>query len=261
MPPIIAAATVATAAGTTVAGFEAAREQERAAIDAQQKAETVLGDAGERAREDVQAAEARAQTALQAGRAGAREDIQAGTTAATDPLQQLADTRAIQTADVVSGSKLGELFAEGFDFEASPGFQFRREQGEKALGRAAAARGGRSSGRLAMELAEFNSGLASQEFGQAFDRRFRGAQAVDALASSQAGRQDVAGLQAQGLGAGGLSRLAQLFSGEGQNLAGINQSTAAALAQLPIADVTIEEPPVEEIIREVFRRGKDGGHA
>jgi ABC-2 type transport system ATP-binding protein len=31
---------------------------------------------------------------------------------------------------------------------------------------------------------------------------------------------------------------------------------ARALAQLPVADVTVEEPAVEEIIREVFRRGE-----
>ncbi len=34
-------------------------------------------------------------------------------------------------------------------------------------------------------------------------------------------------------------------------------AAARALAHLPIADVTVEEPPVEEIIREVFSRGGD----
>ena len=33
------------------------------------------------------------------------------------------------------------------------------------------------------------------------------------------------------------------------------RAAAQALAQLPVADLTIEDPPVEEIIREVFRRG------
>jgi ABC-2 type transport system ATP-binding protein len=34
-------------------------------------------------------------------------------------------------------------------------------------------------------------------------------------------------------------------------------AAARALAQLPIADVTVEEPPVEDIIREVFRSGRE----
>ena len=37
-------------------------------------------------------------------------------------------------------------------------------------------------------------------------------------------------------------------------------AAARALATLPVADVTVEEPPVEDIIREVFRRGGDPSH-
>ncbi len=37
-------------------------------------------------------------------------------------------------------------------------------------------------------------------------------------------------------------------------------AAAKALATLPVADVAVEEPPVEEIIREVFRRGRDVAH-
>ena len=40
---------------------------------------------------------------------------------------------------------------------------------------------------------------------------------------------------------------------------GTKDAAARALAHLPVADVAIEEPPVEEIIREVFRHG--GSHA
>jgi ABC-2 type transport system ATP-binding protein len=40
---------------------------------------------------------------------------------------------------------------------------------------------------------------------------------------------------------------------------GTKDAAVRALAHLPVADVAIEEPPVEEIIREVFRHG--GSHA
>jgi ABC-2 type transport system ATP-binding protein len=38
---------------------------------------------------------------------------------------------------------------------------------------------------------------------------------------------------------------------------GTKDAAAAALSSLPVADISVEEPPVEEIIREVFRHGGD----
>lgn len=56
------------------------------------------------------------------------------------------------------------------NFEADPGYQFRTQEGEKGIQRAASARGGLYSGATLKALARFNSGLASQEYG-AFDTR------------------------------------------------------------------------------------------
>lgn len=56
------------------------------------------------------------------------------------------------------------------DYQADPGFQFRQQQGEQAINRAASAAGRYDSGRALKDLTEFNSGLASQEFGNAFNR-------------------------------------------------------------------------------------------
>lgn len=50
-------------------------------------------------------------------------------------------------------------------FFTSPGYQFRRDEGTRGLERSAASRGGAFSGNALRQLAEFNSGLASQEFG------------------------------------------------------------------------------------------------
>jgi hypothetical protein len=50
-------------------------------------------------------------------------------------------------------------------FFTSPGYQFRRDEGTRGLERSAAARGGAFSGNALRALSEFNSGLASQEFG------------------------------------------------------------------------------------------------
>lgn len=55
-------------------------------------------------------------------------------------------------------------------FFTSPGYQFRRQEGTRGLERSAAARGGAFSGNALRALAEFNSGLASQEFGNYFNQ-------------------------------------------------------------------------------------------
>jgi hypothetical protein len=56
------------------------------------------------------------------------------------------------------------------DYEADPGLAFRRAEGEKGLTRAAAAGGRLGSGRYLKDAMAYNSGLASQEFGNAFNR-------------------------------------------------------------------------------------------
>lgn len=55
-------------------------------------------------------------------------------------------------------------------FFQSPGYQFRRQEGTRGLERSAASRGGAFSGNALRALAEFNSGLASQEFGNYFNQ-------------------------------------------------------------------------------------------
>ena len=55
-------------------------------------------------------------------------------------------------------------------FQADPGYGFRFEQGQKALERSAAARGGLISGNTGGALQQFGQGLASQEYQNAFNR-------------------------------------------------------------------------------------------
>lgn len=50
-------------------------------------------------------------------------------------------------------------------FFQSPGYQFRRDEGQRDIGNSFGASGGAFSGNALKALAEFNNGLASQEFG------------------------------------------------------------------------------------------------
>jgi len=55
-------------------------------------------------------------------------------------------------------------------FAQDPGYQFRMDQGTKALERSAAARGGLISGNTGGALQNYGQGLASQEYQNAFNR-------------------------------------------------------------------------------------------
>jgi hypothetical protein len=57
-------------------------------------------------------------------------------------------------------------FAQGID----PGYAFRKQQGEEATNRASNVAGGQISGNSLKALQDYSQGLASQEYGNAFNR-------------------------------------------------------------------------------------------
>lgn len=100
-----------------------------------------------------------------------------------DQLAQLAIQRAdgapyreagyTSLAQLSQGLVPGGEFNRNFtmdDFVKDPGYRFRIEQGEQGINRAALASGSRYSGATLKDLSRFNSGLASQEFGNAYSR-------------------------------------------------------------------------------------------
>lgn len=56
------------------------------------------------------------------------------------------------------------------DFQADPGYQFRLDQGNKAIERSAAARGGLLSGAAVKAASDYGQGSASQEYQNAYNR-------------------------------------------------------------------------------------------
>lgn len=76
-------------------------------------------------------------------------------------------------SQLVGGTAPGGALTRQFsmaDYQADPGYQFRQQQGEQGINRAATASGARYSGATLKALNRFNSGLASQEFGAAEQR-------------------------------------------------------------------------------------------
>jgi hypothetical protein len=56
------------------------------------------------------------------------------------------------------------------DYTADPGYAFRQSEGQKALERSAASRGGLYSGRAAKDLTRFGQDTASSEYNNAYNR-------------------------------------------------------------------------------------------
>lgn len=77
--------------------------------------------------------------------------------------------------DITAGLKPGGEFTNTFtspefNFQEDPGYQFRLEEGEKAIARAAAARGMNNSGATYKDLLRFGQNTASDEYSKAFNR-------------------------------------------------------------------------------------------
>lgn len=84
------------------------------------------------------------------------------------------DLAPFRESGVNALGRLNQL-AEGdtSGFFTSPGFEFRREEGLRGIENRFSASSGALSGNALRRLTEFNSGLASQEFGNFFERNAR----------------------------------------------------------------------------------------
>ncbi|MGE5621438.1 MAG: hypothetical protein ACM3VY_00275, partial [Candidatus Bathyarchaeota archaeon] len=91
-----------------------------------------------------------------------RADLAPWRDAGTTALSQLA-------ALTGSGGEFNHKFGLS-DFQADPGYQFTRQQGELAIDRANAAGGRYASGAAIKDLLNYNSGLANQTFNDSFNR-------------------------------------------------------------------------------------------
>lgn len=75
-----------------------------------------------------------------------------------------------QLAEYLSPGGAGQKSFTGVDLQNDPGYQFRLQQGQIALDRSAAARGGALGGGAVRATTDYQQGAASDEFSRAFDR-------------------------------------------------------------------------------------------
>jgi hypothetical protein len=100
------------------------------------------------------------------GKKGIKRLIKAGLT--MDQITQLQATSRLPGAP--QGPQGGQQ-PIGRGFSASPDYAFRKSEGMQGIGNSFAARGGAASGNALKALNEFNSNLASSEYGNWFNRR------------------------------------------------------------------------------------------
>lgn len=189
---------------------------------------------------------------LREGQGTARGDIATGAQEAAGFLgQQPAEIQAAQQAAAgyidpfyqAGTAGLGQLqqlaMGQGVPqfLSSNPAYQFRQQEAQKALERSAAARGGLLSGQFAKALQERSQGLASEEFGNAFNRLSgvvgMGQQAGQQLSSlrertgermltnigAQAGLRQQAGTQRAAIGQQFAGSLADLMRSRGDAVA------------------------------------------
>ena len=116
-----------------------------------------------------------------------------------------------------------------FNFQTDPGYQFRFEEGQRALDRGAAARGGLLSGGYGRKAIRYGQGFASNEYTNVYNR-IANIAGMGQTANQFAGQAAMQG----GFGMGNAASNAGIASAYGQQLQG-NAIAAGAnsLSQLP----------------------------
>lgn len=136
-----------------------------------------------------------------------------------------ADQAPWQQAGAGAIGQLSDMLKPGYDHTTSPGYQFRFNEGQRAVESGGAARGMLMSGGTLKDLTRFGQGVASDDFNQQFNR----------VASVAAGGQQ-ANQSLGALGANAASGMANLYNQQGQarasGYAGQNQAMQGTLGNL-----------------------------
>ena len=122
-------------------------------------------------------------------------------------------------------------------FQADPGYAFRLSEGQKALERSAAARGGLLSGGTGKALTRFGQEMGSQEYTNAFNRyqaerqaRLNPLQSLTGMGQTTAQQMGQAGMQAaQGMGQTQMAGAAARASGYVGGANALNQGLGTYL--------------------------------
>lgn len=117
------------------------------------------------------------------------------------------------------------MLQPGYDYTTSPGYDFRFDEGQRAVESSAASKGMLMSGGTLKDLVRFGDGVASADFGDSFNRQ---------MAIASGGQQAVnTGVQAaQNYASGASSTLGGIGQAKASGYAGMNQAVQGTLGNL-----------------------------
>ncbi len=127
----------------------------------------------------------------------------------------------------------------GYNFMTDPGYQFRFQEGQRALERGASARGGLLSGGFARKMTRYGQDIASAEYGNVYNR-ISNIAGLGQVATGRSGQAALYGGAQMGAAAGqaGYAR-ASGYTAQGNIWAG----AAGQIAQLPWGDMFNRSTP------------------
>lgn len=132
-----------------------------------------------------------------------------------------------------AGAPMAGRFTEEFtgqDIYMDPSYKFRLEQGMRQLRAQQAAGGNRFGGQAMKDIAEYSQGLASQEYGNAYERFMRNKQALYSRLSDLAGLGSRAGSEAAAAGTAAGGQIGANIIGGQRAATDLLTSAAAARA-------------------------------
>jgi hypothetical protein len=142
--------------------IDAAESSASGVREAMQAGQDVIGSTAETGQKTL--AEA------QAGTQGTLKDVYGTGMEALAPYLKAGNVSIEQLMSLMApGGEFNRKFSTA-DYQEDPGYQFRLQEGQKALERSASARGGVLGGGTLKALSGYSQGMASQEYQNAFER-------------------------------------------------------------------------------------------
>lgn len=108
--------------------------------------------------------------------------------------QTRSDLAPYRNAGTGAVGSLADMLKPGYDYTTSPGYQFRFNEGQRAIDSSGAARGMAMSGGTLKDLIRFGQGIGADDYNQSFARNYQ----LASLGQNAAAMTGNAGAQAAG---------------------------------------------------------------
>lgn len=147
------------------------------------------------------------------------------------------------------------------DFEADPGYAFRLSEGQKAIERSAAARGGLQSGSALKAAARFGQDMGSQEYANAFNRyQVNRSNQLNPLQSLMGAGQSATNVMTSAAGQAGQNQASNIYNaGQARASGYVGSANALSGALQGIGQMAVQYPLYQAQTNYMNRMGGYGG--